>query len=81
MILSHPVKPRAKRNADMAASVPLFTIRIFWIDGIQLQISSANSTSSGLGMPKLRPCAAAFDTASITVGGAWPKIAGPQLPT
>ena len=58
MILSRPVKPRASRTHDIVASVPLFTIRTFSIDGTQPQISSAISTSSGFGMPKLTPRAA-----------------------
>ena len=36
---------------DIVASVPLFTIRNFSIDGTQSQISSAISTSSGFGIP------------------------------
>ena len=39
----------------MVASVPLLTIRTFSIDGIQRQINSAISTSSGFGIPKLKP--------------------------
>jgi hypothetical protein len=66
---------------DMVASVPLFTIRTFSIDGIHLQINSAISTSSGFGIPKLKPRAVASRTASTTTVGACPRIAGPQLPT
>ena len=75
------VKPRARRTHDIVASVPLFTIRTFSIDGTQRQISSAISTSSGLGMPKLTPRRRLRRTASITTAGAWPRIAGPQVPT
>ena len=42
---------------------------------------SAISTSSGFGIPKLVPRAAASITASVTIWGACPKIAGPQVPT
>jgi hypothetical protein len=66
---------------DMVASVPLFTIRTFSIEGTQWQINSAISTSSGFGIPKLKPRVAASRTASTTAFGAWPRIAGPQLPT
>src|SRR5438552_18163294 len=55
MILSRPVNPRARRMHDIVASVPLFTIRTFSIEGIQLQINSAISTSNGFGIPKLTP--------------------------
>ncbi len=55
MILSRPVNPRARRTHDIVASVPLFTIRTFSIDGTHAQISSAISTSNGLGIPKLTP--------------------------
>ena len=81
MILLQPVKPRARRMHDIAASVPLFTIRTFSIDGIHLQIKSAISTSSRFGIPKLRPRVAASRTASTTTFGACPRMAGPQLPT
>jgi hypothetical protein len=81
MILSRPVNARATRTQDMLASVPLLTIRTFSIDGIQLQINSAKSTSRGFGIPKLKPRDAASQTASTTTFGAWPRIAGPQLPT
>ena len=66
MTLSRPVKPRARRTHDIVASVPLFTIRTFSIEGTQRQMSSAISTSSGLGIPKLTPRPAASRTASIT---------------
>jgi hypothetical protein len=70
MILSRPVNARASRMQDMVASVPLLTIRTFSIDGIQLQIVVAKSTSSGFGIPKLRPRDAASQTASVTTSGA-----------
>ena len=54
-----PRKAPGQSNNDIAASVPLFTIRTFSIEGTQLQISSAISTSSGFGIPKLTPRAAA----------------------
>ena len=55
---------------DIVASVPLFTIRTFSMEGIQLQINSAISTSNGLGIPKLTPRVAAPHTASTTTLGA-----------
>ena len=64
MILSRPVNARASRMHDIVASVPLFTIRTFSIEGIQSQINSAISTSSGFGIPKLNPRVAASRTAS-----------------
>ena len=73
MILSRPVKPRASRTHDIVASVPLLTIRTFSIEGTQRQISSAISTSSGFGMPKLTPRTAASRTASITTRGRMPE--------
>ena len=81
MILSRPVNARARRIHDIAASVPLFTIRTFSIEGIQSQINSAISSSSGFGIPKLNPRVVASRTASTTTFGACPRIAGPQLPT
>ena len=63
MILSRLVNPRASRKHDIVASVPLLTIRTFSIAGIQVQISSASSTSNGFGIPKLSPRCAASHTA------------------
>ena len=81
MILLRPVKPRAKRIADIVASVPELHMRTFSTDGTALTTNSAIRTSSGFGMPKLVPCPAAFCTASTTTCGACPKIAGPHVPT
>jgi hypothetical protein len=43
--------PRARRMADMVASVPLDTSRTFSTDGTRSQISSASSTSRSVGAP------------------------------
>jgi hypothetical protein len=45
------VKPRANRNADMVASVPLDVSRTISIEGKACLISSANSISSSVGAP------------------------------
>jgi len=66
---------------DIVASVPLFTMRTFSIEGSQFTIVRAISTSNGLGMPKLTPFAAAVAIASRTTAGACPRIAGPHVPT
>gem|GEM_PF-4551691 len=65
----------------MVASVPLFTIRTISIEGTAATISSASSTSSSLGAPKLVPLAAAAASALTISGSAWPRIMGPQDPT
>ena len=67
--------------ADIVASVPLLTMRTFWMLGTHSQIVRAISTSYRFGMPKLTPSFAAVWIASITGIGAWPRIAGPQVPT
>ncbi len=81
MILSRRVKPRASRIALMHASVPLLVMRIFFTPGTSSQINFAIFTSSGFGMPKLVPNSAADFIAEIIFGCAWPRIAGPQVPT
>ena len=81
MILSRPVAPRARRMADITASVPEFTIRTSWILGTRSTISSAISTSRRVGAPKLRPSFTAFSTASRITGWLWPRIMGPQEQT
>ena len=75
------MNPRASRTQLIVASVPLLTIRTFSTEGTIRQIASAISTSSGFGVPKLNPSAAAARTASMTGSAACPKIAGPQVPT
>ena len=65
----------------MVASVPELHMRTFWTLGTQAQIFLARVTSSGLGMPKLVPFSAAACTALIMAAGAWPRMAGPQVPT
>jgi hypothetical protein len=54
----------------MVASVPLLTMRTFSTEGTHRQIVSAISTSSGFGVPKLRPIAAVSRTAETTTSGA-----------
>ena len=47
--------------------------------GVRATISAASSTSPGVGVPKLVPCAAAAVTSAATTSGwAWPRISGPQ---
>ncbi len=67
--------------ADMQASVPELHMRTFSTLGAARQISRAIFTSSGLGMPKLVPCSAACWTARMILAGAWPRMAGPHVPT
>ncbi len=64
------MKPRAARSADMVASVPEETKRIFSSDGIMNRISSPSSTSRAVGAPKVVPLAAAWTTAATTSGSA-----------
>ena len=52
------MNPRASRIADIVASVPDDTSRT-WSTGVRATISSASSTSGGLGVPKEVPRAAA----------------------
>ena len=49
------MKPRATRSADIVASVPEETRRIFSIDGIMKRTSSPNSTSRAVDAPKVVP--------------------------
>jgi hypothetical protein len=53
----------------------------FFHQGTRSQIVCAISTSNGFGIPKLRPLEAAPQTAAITASGAWPRMAGPHVPT
>ncbi len=64
----------------MVASVPELTSRTC-STGVRATISSASSTSPGVGVPKLVPLAAAACTAATTSGWAWPRISGPQEQT
>jgi hypothetical protein len=48
---SRPVTPRARRSADIVASVPLLTIRTISMEGTASTISSAISISSSVGAP------------------------------
>ena len=75
------MNPRASRIALMHASVPQLVMRTFCTLGTSSQISFAIVTSNGLGMPKLVPWSAAALMAEMILGCAWPRIAGPQVPT
>ena len=75
------VKPRARRNAVIVASVPELTNLTLFIEGINLQISFANVVSNIVGAPKLVPLFKASVKAPITLGCACPAIIGPQEPT
>ena len=76
-----PVAPRASRIADSVASVPELTMRTISQAGTSCVMRSAMVTSSGLGVPKLKPSRAVRVTASNTAGWLWPAIIGPQEPT
>jgi hypothetical protein len=75
------VKPRARRNALIVASVPEFTSRTRSSGATRATSSSASSTSLVLGVPKLNPRAAVSCTAATTSGWAWPRIIGPHEQT
>ena len=64
-----PVNPRARRMADIVASVPEETSRTL-STGARATISSASSTSGRLGVPNEVPRAATSCTALITCGWA-----------
>ena len=55
--------------------------RITDVDGTSRRTSSASSTSSGLGAPKLVPRLAWRASAEVRPRGAWPWIIGPHDPT
>ncbi len=74
------MNPRAARSADIVASVPDETNRIFSSDGIMNRTSSPSSTSRAVGAPNDVPDAAAWMTAATTSGSAWPKISAPHDP-
>jgi hypothetical protein len=75
------VKPRARRSADIVASVPDETRRTSSMDGRRRTSVSAIRISASVGAPNDSPCVAASRTARTTSGCAWPTIAGPQEPT
>jgi len=50
-IFARPVAARARRTADMVASVPEETRRTFSTAGTQQVMSSASSTSRAVGAP------------------------------
>ena len=62
------MKPRARRIALIAASVPLETSRTISTDGIAAVIRSASSTSPSVGAPNVVPRAAASRAASTISG-------------
>src|ERR1035438_3861665 len=68
------VYARARRIADMVASVPELTKRTFCMCGKAEITSSARSASAGVEAPKLVPLRAAAITASTTVGAACPRL-------
>ena len=63
------VYARARRMADMVASVPELTKRTFCMCGKAEMTSSARSASAGVDAPKLVPLRAAAIRASMTGGG------------
>ena len=81
MTFSRRVKPRATRSAVIVASVPEFTSRTIWIEGIRSMIIFASVTSAAVGAPKLTPRRAASQTAATTSGCACPRMSGPHEPT
>ena len=65
----------------MVASVPELTMRTFSTEGTQLMIFSAIWISHGHGQPKDTPD---FETSwmmEVISIGAWPRMAGPHVPT
>ena len=62
------MKPRATRSADIVASVPEETSRIFSIDGIMKRTSSPNSTSRAVGAPNVVPDGGGVDDGRHHVG-------------
>ena len=77
---SRLVKPRARRIADIVASVPDEVMRTFSTDGTQSQIVRAISTSNMLGIPKEIPLFATSWIVLVMATGAWPRILGPHEP-
>ena len=82
MILARPVKPRATRSADIVASVPDETKRIFSSDGImnreqlgELDLARGRRAEGGARRRRRATMAA------TTSGSAWPRISGPHEPT
>ena len=68
MILSRFVYPRARRMADMVASVPDDTARIFSNDGMASQTALAKSSSMRVGAPNVVPKRIVFPMVSKTSG-------------
>jgi hypothetical protein len=73
-----PVNPRARRIADIVASVPLDTRRSCSTGSTRATISSASATSPSVGVPNDVPRDTADCTASTTSGCAWPSSSGPH---
>ena len=65
---SRPVAARARRIADITASVPEFTNRTCSIDGTIAITLRARSSSSGLGAPNDDPFSIARVAACTTFG-------------
>ena len=61
------VYARARRIADIVASVPELTKRTFCMEGTAASTNSARSASDGVEAPKLVPLQAALTIASRTV--------------
>ncbi len=71
------MNPRARRIADIVASVPEETKRTR-STGVRATISSASSTSGSVGVPYDVPRDTAAATAACTSGWAWPSSIGPH---
>ena len=67
--------------AEVVASVPEETKRIFSIHGIRSRTSSASRISRGEGAPKEEPSLSASCTRRRTSPLQCPRMSGPQLPT
>ncbi len=76
------MNPRASRSADIVASVPDETSRIFSIDGTMKRTQLAElDLARGRGAEGGAAEAAAWTIAATTSGSAWPRISGPHDPT
>ena len=69
-----PVIARAMRHTWSEDSVPLLVKRTFSTEGTREASSAVISASSELAWPKASPSSRLARTASITVGGVWPRI-------
>jgi hypothetical protein len=80
MMRGRPVNPRARRNADMVASVPEDTRRMRSRVGKAPRSSSPRATSRSVEAPKVVPASAAERMAATTSGSACPRMSGPHDP-